>query len=310
MTRAKAYLFGGVEIRWQCDPSLIDGDDVPEEATFHFANGLEDYLKATINGATLVHPDIFAGKSEKKGGHGSVEWAVGFVADADPFLSSYCNTIPTPDGGTHEVGAAQRHHQGHQGSCRAHQPGQARRGRHQRRRDGGRRLHGLGVHPRAGIPGPDQGPPRHQRGDAHRRERDQGPVRSLARRQPGAGQQAARFRDRARRRAHPPQAGKGNLAQERGAQAPPPRQARRLHLHRRRGRGNVHRRGRQRGRLRQAGARPRDAGDAAAARKNPQRRLRRPRQACAEPAALRPDPGARLRRRQPFPRAGSALRAA
>jgi len=104
MTRAKAYLFGGVEIRWHCDPELIDGDDVPEQATFHFEKGLEDYLRATINGATLVHPDIFAGKAEKPGGHGTVEWAVGFVADADPFLSSYCNTIPTPDGGTHESG--------------------------------------------------------------------------------------------------------------------------------------------------------------------------------------------------------------
>jgi topoisomerase-4 subunit B len=105
MTRAKAYLFGGVEIRWYCAPELLeDVDNVPEEATFHFEKGLEDYLKATINGSTLVHPDIFAGKSEKPGGHGTVEWAIGFVADADPFLSSYCNTIPTPDGGTHESG--------------------------------------------------------------------------------------------------------------------------------------------------------------------------------------------------------------
>ena len=79
MTRAKAYLFGGVEIRWWCDPELLDGaDEVPEEATFHFEEGLKDYLKATINGATLVHPDIFSGKSEKPGGHGTVEWAVGF----------------------------------------------------------------------------------------------------------------------------------------------------------------------------------------------------------------------------------------
>jgi topoisomerase-4 subunit B len=105
MTRAKAYLFGGVEIRWQCDPSLIGkAETVPEEATFHFENGLEDYLKETLDGATLVHPDIFSGKSEKKGGHGSVEWAVAFVGDIDPSLSSYCNTIPTPDGGTHESG--------------------------------------------------------------------------------------------------------------------------------------------------------------------------------------------------------------
>jgi topoisomerase-4 subunit B len=84
---------------------LLHGiDDVPAEATFHFVKGLEDYLKATIGTQTLVHPDIFAGKSEKPGGHGTVEWAIGFVADADGFLSSYCNTIPTADGGTHESG--------------------------------------------------------------------------------------------------------------------------------------------------------------------------------------------------------------
>ncbi len=105
MSRAKAYLFGGVEIRWWCAPELLHGiEGVPQEATFHFEKGLEDYLKATINGQTLVHPDIFAGKSEKPAGHGTVEWAVGFAADADGFLSSYCNTIPTADGGTHESG--------------------------------------------------------------------------------------------------------------------------------------------------------------------------------------------------------------
>jgi topoisomerase-4 subunit B len=105
MARAKAYLFGGVEIRWNCDPGLLKGlEGVPAEETFHFPEGLSDYLAVTINGATLVHPDIFAGKSQKEGGHGSVEWAVAFVADTDGFLSSYCNTIPTPDGGTHESG--------------------------------------------------------------------------------------------------------------------------------------------------------------------------------------------------------------
>lgn len=103
MTRAKAYLFGGVEIRWTCDPSVIK-DDTPAEAVLHFPGGLQDYLAATIESATRVHPDIFAGGSEKKAGHGSAEWAIAFVADTDPFVSSYCNTIPTRDGGTHETG--------------------------------------------------------------------------------------------------------------------------------------------------------------------------------------------------------------
>jgi topoisomerase-4 subunit B len=103
MTRAKAYLFGGVEIRWSCDPSLIK-DDTPAQAVLHFPGGLQDYLSASIEGATRVHPDIFAGGSEKKAGHGSAEWAIAFVADTEPFVSSYCNTIPTHDGGTHESG--------------------------------------------------------------------------------------------------------------------------------------------------------------------------------------------------------------
>ncbi|MBV8823368.1 MAG: DNA topoisomerase IV subunit B [Hyphomicrobiales bacterium] len=104
MSRSKAYLFGGVEIRWSCAPELLAGvDGVPVEETFHFPGGLSDYLNASIHGTTLVHPDIFAGRSEKKG-HGSCEWAVAWVADADGFMSSYCNTIPTADGGTHESG--------------------------------------------------------------------------------------------------------------------------------------------------------------------------------------------------------------
>jgi topoisomerase-4 subunit B len=104
MSRSKAYLFGGVEIRWHCAPELLHGDDVPENATFHFAEGLKDYLAANMAGSTLVHPDIFTGSSGKTGRHGAVEWAVAWAADADGFLNSYCNTIPTPDGGTHESG--------------------------------------------------------------------------------------------------------------------------------------------------------------------------------------------------------------
>jgi len=105
MTRAKAYLFGDVEIRWHCDKELLAGvEGVPEEDTFHFPSGLKDYLASTLEGQTLVHPDIFTGKSGKPGAPGSVEWAVAWTADADGFLSSYCNTIPTPDGGTHESG--------------------------------------------------------------------------------------------------------------------------------------------------------------------------------------------------------------
>jgi topoisomerase IV subunit B len=105
MSRSKAYLFGGVEIRWHCAPELLKGvENVPESATFHFAEGLRDYLAGSLEGATLVHPDMFVGSSGKAGRTGAVEWAVAWTADADGFVNSYCNTIPTPDGGTHESG--------------------------------------------------------------------------------------------------------------------------------------------------------------------------------------------------------------
>jgi topoisomerase-4 subunit B len=105
MARSKAYLFGGVEIRWSCARALLAGiDDVPEKETFHFAGGLKDFLVSATHGQTFVHPDIFAGRSGKVGSHGTVEWAVAWVADADGFVSSYCNTIPTHEGGTHESG--------------------------------------------------------------------------------------------------------------------------------------------------------------------------------------------------------------
>jgi len=104
MTRAKAYLFGGVEIRWACDPSLIgEKDETPPKATFHFPGGLKDYLASSLGGDFQVTQEIFAGKTDKQGGHGSLEWAVTWYG-GDGYLLSYCNTVPTGEGGTHEAG--------------------------------------------------------------------------------------------------------------------------------------------------------------------------------------------------------------
>ena len=104
MARSKAYLFGGVEIRWSCAPSLLkEKDETPEKAVFHFPGGLRDYLGASLEGEYQVVKTPFAGKSEKQGGHGSVEWAITWYG-GDGFLRSYCNTIPTAEGGTHEAG--------------------------------------------------------------------------------------------------------------------------------------------------------------------------------------------------------------
>ena len=110
MVRSKAYLFSGVEIRWKCDPSVIaNDDDTPETATFHFPGGLADYLNETLTGAATYSEKPFAGKvqfAERFGGDtvGSAEWAINWTPSRDAFVNSYCNTVPTPEGGTHESG--------------------------------------------------------------------------------------------------------------------------------------------------------------------------------------------------------------
>ena len=106
MARSKAYLFRGVEIRWTCAPERAG--DTPQKAVFHFPNGLADFLAERIEGVETVTPEIFSGRVERKGEAGAVEWAVAWsgagYGDADGFLQSYCNTVPTPEGGTHEAG--------------------------------------------------------------------------------------------------------------------------------------------------------------------------------------------------------------
>ena len=105
MARSKAYLFGGVEIRWSCaDELLKPNDGTPATARFHFPGGLKDFLNLRIEGAATVTQESFAGRVEETKSHGSVEWAIAWVSSTDGFFNSYCNTVPTPEGGTHEVG--------------------------------------------------------------------------------------------------------------------------------------------------------------------------------------------------------------
>jgi topoisomerase IV subunit B len=107
MARSKAYLFRGVEIRWRCAAERI-ADGTPAEATFHFPGGLADFLAESTEGKELVTPQPFAGRIERQGEAGAVEWAVTWTpagfGEADGFVRSYCNTVPTPEGGTHEAG--------------------------------------------------------------------------------------------------------------------------------------------------------------------------------------------------------------
>ncbi len=104
MARSKAYLFSGVEIRWK---SAIDDGETPTEAKFHFPGGLSDYLTEALDGATTYADRPFSGSvdfKEKFNETGKVEWAINWTPSRDGFIQSYCNTVPTPEGGTHEGG--------------------------------------------------------------------------------------------------------------------------------------------------------------------------------------------------------------
>ncbi len=108
MCRSKAYLYRGVEIRWSCDPKLIaDKNETPAEDTLHFPGGLSDFLASRLNGRQTVTSSPFIGETKFPDEQGRVEWAIAWPAHEDDegaFLNSYCNTVPTPEGGTHETG--------------------------------------------------------------------------------------------------------------------------------------------------------------------------------------------------------------
>lgn len=105
MARSKAYLFEGVKIKWSCDPSLIEPDsNVKADEVFHFPNGLQDFLMSVIGTKPTITPRPFAGKADLPDNNGRVEFAIAWPMRMDGFSNTYCNTIPTPQGGTHESG--------------------------------------------------------------------------------------------------------------------------------------------------------------------------------------------------------------
>ena len=105
MARSKAYLYKGVEIRWTCAAELLNAESAtPQTETLHFPGGLLDYLNAALKERATVTPNAFAGEATFPGDQGRVEWAIGWPDDDEGFVHSYCNTIPTPQGGTHEAG--------------------------------------------------------------------------------------------------------------------------------------------------------------------------------------------------------------
>ena len=108
MARSKAYLFGGAEVRWHCDPALLpQGSKTPETAVLHFPGGLADFLAESLDGRPSLTPTPFAGQAALPGEEGRVEWAIAWPEDEEGTVNSYCNTIPTPLGGSHEAGFRQ-----------------------------------------------------------------------------------------------------------------------------------------------------------------------------------------------------------
>ena len=103
IAKSKAYLYKGFEIHWSCSPELIHNDEVPKESVIHFPNGLKDYLDSKLNKDKIIGREIFSGNAEIASENIKIEWAICWHEDEN-FIQSYCNTIPTPQGGTHEQG--------------------------------------------------------------------------------------------------------------------------------------------------------------------------------------------------------------
>jgi len=105
IVRSKAYLFRGIEIRWQCDPDMIpENSETPSSDVLHFPGGINDYLNEVMSGQDTIFAELFSGQTPLTDGTGRVEWAITWPLEREGFMSSYCNTIATPLGGTHENG--------------------------------------------------------------------------------------------------------------------------------------------------------------------------------------------------------------
>ena len=102
--KSKAYLFAGIEIRWSCNQLIAEEINIHKSEIFNFSKGLEDFLVNEVKDSTFIAQESFSGKKEKDSKNNSIEWAVNWSMSSDGFLNSYCNTVPTPDGGTHELG--------------------------------------------------------------------------------------------------------------------------------------------------------------------------------------------------------------
>ncbi len=103
-SKSKAYLFAGVEIRWSCEQEIAKKENIPDKDIFKFSNGLIDLINSEVDKKVSLMQEIFSGTKEKDNNNISYEWAINWSLGTKTFLNSYCNTVPTPQGGTHELG--------------------------------------------------------------------------------------------------------------------------------------------------------------------------------------------------------------
>ena len=105
MARSKAFLFKGIKINWSCAPELLGEDNtLPAQAELCFPNGILDFLNYQIGAKATINRRPFSGEADLDNDEGKVEWAITWPEDENGFCHSYCNTVITPFGGTHETG--------------------------------------------------------------------------------------------------------------------------------------------------------------------------------------------------------------
>ena len=310
MARSKAYLFRGVEIRWKCDESLIGPKDtVPKEEKIHFPGGLADFLANHLESRETLIPLPFAGNVALNGNTGGkVEWAVNWVAEGEGINSSYCNTVPTPQGGTHEAGMRS----GLTRALKAYGDLSGNRRAAQITPDDV--MDGACVLLSLFMRNPQfQGQTKEKLASVEASKMVENTIKDhfdhwLSGDPTTANALLNAIIDRARR-APARQEGQGVQPQDGDAPPAAARQARRLLAQRGGGHRDFPRRRRLGRRLGEVGAQPRDASDPAVARQDPQCRLGLDRQAARQSGNRRSGLGARLRRRRALRRLETALRA-
>ncbi len=306
LARSKAYLSKGVEIRWRCAAERLGGHPgIPAEATLCFPGGLADDLADSLAEAPLIGNRPFAGEAGLNGG-GRAEWAIAWRADAARFFRSYCNTVPTPQGGTHEAGLRAALVRG----LKAY--GELTGNRRAGQIAGDDILGGACGLLSVFIPDPVfQGQTKDRLSTASATRQVDAAVKDhfdhFLTGDPASATAllehvVERAEDRLRRKQDREFARKTPTRRVRL-----PRQAHRLQPRLGRRHRDLPRRGRFGGRLRQAGARPGDPGDPSPARQDPQRRQRVAREAAPEPGPRRPRPGAGLRQGRGVRRRQAAL---